>query len=77
MVTYSENIPEAPVSAHMGAQCARIPAGVGHGVAMFVSTRPRMREIGRLFCKSDEELGALGIARHEISRYVYRDILSL
>jgi hypothetical protein len=68
MVTCSGDFPEAPAAAHSGAQCAPNPAGLKSGTAMFVSIRPRMRELARLFCTPDAELDAIGVARQEISR---------
>lgn len=75
MVTYSDDIPVAPSSEHLRAGLERLPAALRSGVRMYGSAGARVREIERLRSKSDEELARMGLAREEIARHVYSDLL--
>lgn len=47
---------------------------LGQGMNAYMERRSHMKEIVALNAKSDEELSLLGITRHDIPRYVFRDI---
>ena len=51
-------------------------AGLGQGFNAYLESASRMREIEALNAKSNEQLQAMGLAREDIPRHVFRDLLA-
>ena len=52
---------------------ARIGAGIRDGIMALAESSARTRQIEALQRKSDAELAAMGLQRHDIVRHVFRD----
>ena len=50
-------------------------AELGQGFNAYLATQPRLKEIERLYALNDAELAEMGIARDDIPRHVFRDLL--
>lgn len=49
-------------------------AGLGQGFNAYLEAGSRMRQIEALNARSDAELAAMGLAREDIPRHVFRDM---
>ena len=50
-------------------------AELGQGFNAYLASRPKLVEIERLYALTDAELAEMGLARDEIPRHVFRDLL--
>lgn len=50
-------------------------AELGQGFNAYLATQPKVREIERLYALTDKELAEIGLAREDIPRHVFRDLL--
>lgn len=50
-------------------------AGIAQGYSAYLIAQSRTQEFERLNAKTDKELESLGIARDDIARYVFRDLI--
>lgn len=48
---------------------------LGQGFNAYLATRQKLPELERLYALGDDELAAKGIARDDIPRHVFRDVL--
>lgn len=65
------------INAGMRAQLDAFFASLGQGVNAYLTSKGRLEEIKKLNALSDRELGAMGLARSDISRHVFRDIFDI
>ena len=53
----------------------RFFAELGQGFNAYLASRPKLVEIERLYALTDAELAEMGLARDDIPRHVFRDLL--